>query len=145
MAGGNLSNVTVSFSGDQGDFKVNAYSAHAGIAALPSEQPGISAIGSVEANISFQVDLNDQSNPDLFGSLKKLFDLCNRATKAKIVSIKMEFWKDQSQSDTHVTLSFDGWVTSWHIASGSGANHVLAVSVMPKLDPTHFMKVDLSN
>ncbi len=141
MANGNRSNVTVTV----GEIRVDAYSAHAGIAALPTEHVGMPMMGSVEANISFQIDLNDQSDPKLFDSINKLFDLCNRVDRTKIRDIKLEFWKDQSHTDVHLTMFFEGWVSSWHISSGSGANHVLAISLVPKLDQKQFMKMDLGN
>ncbi len=141
MASQNRSNVTVTV----GSIKVDAYSAHAGIAALPTEQAGMPALGTVEANISFQIDLNNQPDPSVFDAIKGLFDLCNKATKAKITQMKLEFWKDETHSDTHITLSFEGWVSSWHIASGHGSNHVLAVSLTPKLDQQQFIDVKVGN
>ena len=142
MAGENRSNVTVTVNGVLFD----AYSAHAGISALPTSLIGMPSMGSVEPTISFQIDLNNQSTGDeLFNGIKSLFDLCNRTTKEKIVKMKLEFWKDQTHSDAHLTLSFDGWVSSWHIASGNGANHVLAVSLTPKLDQQQFLNIALAN
>jgi hypothetical protein len=141
MTSNNLSSVTVTI----GDLKIDAYSAHAGIAALPTEHVGMPAMGTVEPNISFQIDLNNQSNPDTFPIVQKLFDLCNRVTKDKIVPMKLEFWKDQSHQDVHLSMSFEGWVSSWHVSSGVGHNHVLAVSLQPKLDAQHFIKIDLGN
>ncbi len=142
MANRNRSNVTVTI--DE-HIKLEAYSAHAGIAALPTEQIGMPAMGTVEPNISFQMDLNDQSDPNLFAAVRALFDLCNRADKSKIKPIRLEFWKDQSHQDTHLTLAFRGWVSSWHISSGNGSNHVLAVSLTPKLDQGQFMDLKLGN
>ena len=141
MAGQNRSNVTVTVD----TYKLDAYSAHAGIAALPTEQAGMPSIGTVEANISFQIDLNDQTDPSTFTTIKGLFDLCNKAKKDNIKPIKLEFWKDQSHQDTHIVLKFDGWVSSWHISSGNGTNHVLAISVTPRLDPQHFLSIEVAN
>jgi hypothetical protein len=141
MTGQNLSPVTVTI----GDLKIDAYSAHAGIGALPSEYAGMPQMGSVEANISFQIDLNNITQTDSFTVVKTLFDLCNRPGKADIRPIKIDFWKDQSRQDVHLSMKFDGWISSWHVSSGYGHNHVLAVSLQPKLDPQHFIKVDLSN
>jgi hypothetical protein len=137
----NLSPVTVKI----GDLQISAYSAHAGIAALPAEHAGMPVAGTVEPSISFQIDLNNQSGSDIFQTVKELFNLCNQVTAAKVKPIKLEFWKDQTHQDVHLTMNFDGWVSSWHISSGNGQNHILAVSLQPKLDMQNFIKIDIGN
>lgn len=141
MATQNLSPVTVKI----GDLKIDAYSAHAGIANLPTVHAGMPVAGTVEPSISFQIDLNNQSSPDTFQTVKELFNLCNQVTSAKVKPIKLEFWKDHSHQDVHLTMNFDGWVSSWHVSSGSGQNHVLAISLQPKLDAQSFIKIDIGN
>lgn len=141
MATQNLSPITVTI----GDMKIDAYSAHAGIANLPTEHAGMPVAGTVEPNISFQIDLNNQSGSDTFQTIKELFTLCNQVTTEKTRQIKLEFWKDQGHQDVHLTMKFNGWVSSWHIMSGSGQNHVLAVSLQPKLDMQNFINIDISN
>lgn len=141
MATQNLSPVTVTI----GDLKVDAYSAHAGIANLPTDHAGTPVAGTVDPNISFQVDLNNQSGSDTFQAIKELFNLCNQVSTQKAKQVKLEFWKDQAHQDVHLTMKFSGWVSSWHIMSGSGQNHILAVSLQPKLDAQNFMNIEIGN
>jgi hypothetical protein len=141
LATQNLTPVTVKI----GNLQIDAYSAHAGIANLPTAHAGLPVAGTVEPSISFQIDLNNQSGPNTYQTVKQLFNLCNQVTAAKVNPIKLEFWKDQAHSDVHFTMNFDGWVSSWHVSSGSGQNHVLAISLQPTLDAQNSIKIDIGN
>jgi hypothetical protein len=44
-----------------------------------------------------------------------------------------------------LTLSFDGWVSSWNISSGGGSSHSFGFSLEPKLLGTQAMRIDLGN
>ena len=59
--------------------------------------------------------------------------------------MKVEFWKDDAQSDAICTFSFNGWLAAFHINGGGGSNHLLNLKLVPELDPKQFMNVKIGN
>ncbi len=59
--------------------------------------------------------------------------------------MKVEFWKDDTQQDALCTYTFQGWIAHFGTTSGGGANHTLALSLRPALDPKQYIHVKLGN
>jgi hypothetical protein len=125
------------------DTKLNAFSTQVGISTV-ADATGMPAMGSTVASMEFSADMHDTSNVP-FSAVKKFFDLANLATKDKIKAIKIEFWADDSRTDALCTLSFKGWLSSWHISGGGGSNHILSVSIQPALDQKNYHDLQLGN
>jgi len=80
-----------------------------------------------------------------FSSVKKYFDLANIPTRDKIKDVKIEFWTDETRADALCTLAFKGWICSWNVSSGEGANHTLSISIQPALDQKNYHDLQLGN
>ena len=132
-------NTTITIDGT----KLNAFSTQVGISTV-ADATGMPAMGSVVASMEFSADMHDTLNVP-FASVKKFFDLANLATRDKIKDIKIAFWTDDSRTDALCTLSFKGWLSSWHISGGGGSNHILSVSIQPALDQKNYHDLQLGN
>jgi hypothetical protein len=132
-----ISTVTV----DSDSFKV--LSAHFGVSTT-HDQMGMPLMGSLQCAVDCVVDVHDTDNMP-YTLMQKLFTLANVATKAKIVSIKLEFWTDDGQQDALCTQSFQGWISSWSISSGSGSNHTLHLSFQPQLSANNYAELMMGN
>lgn len=132
-------NTTVTIDG----IDIHAFSCVAGIA-TPTDGHGMPVVGSLATIFEFCVDIHDQTAMP-FANVKKLFDLCNGVTREKVKPLKITFWTDDGRHDAVLTLSFEGWLSSWTVTSGGGKNHILSVTVQPKLDEKQFNKIDLGN
>lgn len=135
----NPANTTITIDGT----KLNAFSTHVGLTSSVDGN-GMPLMGSLGCTMQFSADMHDTVNVP-FATVKKFFDLANIPTKDKIKDIKIEFWTDDSQADALCTLSFKGWISSWSVASGGGANHVLAISIQPALDQKNYHDLQLGN
>lgn len=132
-------NTTITIDGT----KLNAFSTQAGISTV-ADSTGMPSMGSTVATMEFSADMHDTVNVP-FASVKKFFDLANLVTRDKIKDIKIEFWTDDGRTDALCTLSFKGWLSSWHINGGGGSNHVLSISIQPALDQKNYHDLQLGN
>jgi hypothetical protein len=132
-------NTTITIDGT----KLNAFSTQVGISTV-ADSTGMPAMGSVVASMEFSADMHDTMNVP-FASVKKFFDLANLVTRDKIKDIKIEFWTDDSRTDALCTMSFKGWLSSWHISGGGGSNHILSVSIQPTMDQKNYHDLQLGN
>lgn len=76
---------------------------------------------------------------------RKLFELCNKASKDNIKDIKVEFWTDEKRQDVILSLSFKGWISSWNVTSGGGSNHILSITLQPALDKNQYVDIRIGN
>lgn len=72
-----------------GDLVVNTFSTLAGISAI-TDGSGIPVMGSKACTLEFSADIHDQRAVP-FETVRKLFELCNKASKDNIKDIKVEF------------------------------------------------------
>ena len=129
------------------------------------DRAGVAQMGSLSTRIRVWADLHDDQNLP-FGSVKKFFDLANVVTRDKIKSIKIEFWKDDSQQDALISYSFNGWIRRFEtsnpldflprsvsvttedaLAEGTAPslNHMLVLDIEPALNQQNFGDVQMSN
>jgi hypothetical protein len=129
------------------------------------DRSGVAQMGSLATRIRVWADLHDDTNLP-FSSVKKFFDMANVVTRDKIKSIKIEFWKDESQQDALCTYSFNGWirrfetsnpldflpsaqVTSTEAALADGAapdlNHMMVLDLEPAMNQQNFQDIKMSN
>ena len=131
---------TVSIDGN----KFNAYTANVQLA-TSVDAAGMPAMGSLNCSVQVSVDMHDTVNMP-FATLKKLYDLTSVVTRDKIKSIKVEFWKDESQQDAICVYSFNGWISHWSTGSGGdGSNHILQMNLQPAMDTQNFVELQMSN
>jgi hypothetical protein len=133
------SNATVTLDGS----KFNAYSAHVGIKTI-HDHTGLPMMGVPRYIIECSVNAHDTDNLP-FDTLNKLFGLANLVTREKIVDIKVEFWKDESQQDAICTYSFRGWISEFHTTGGSGGNHSLHLVFVPELGKNQYVELKMGN
>lgn len=122
---------------------VNTFAATAGFSTM-MDGVGMPQMGSLATTMDFTIDIHDQVSIP-FTTVKKLYDLCMLPTQDKVKQIDVHFWTDEKRTDVICQLSFQGWISSWVISSGSGGNHVLAITVQPQLKSGQFIHVDLKN
>jgi len=119
------------------------------------DRAGMPQMGSLRTDIRVWVDFHDDTNLS-HSTLKKLFDLANVVTRAKIKDIKIEFWKDDSHQDALCSYKFKGWISSFQTcnpAAGSfqggledeNINHLLVLSLEPALNQQNFKDVSFGN
>lgn len=123
--------------------KLNAYSTQVGISTV-TDAHGMPMMASTVCSMEFTADMHDKVNVP-FAAVKKFFDLANMVTQDKIKDIKIEFWTDETHNDALCTLSFRGWLSSWHISSGGGSNHILSISIQPALGKQNYHDLTLGN
>ncbi|GGG99029.1 hypothetical protein [Silvibacterium dinghuense] len=129
------------------------------------DRSGVAQMGSLSTKIRVWADLHDDVNLP-FATVQHLFNLANVVTRDKIKSIKIEFWKDDSQQDALVSYSFNGWIrrfetsnpldflpkaatvnTEDQLAEGAAPklNHMLVLDLEPALNQQNFQDVRMSN
>jgi hypothetical protein len=129
------------------------------------DRSGVAQMGSLSTRIRVWADLHDDTNLP-FSSVKKFFDMANVVTRDKIKSIKIEFWKDETQQDALCTYSFNGWVrrfetsnpldflpsaqatsTESMLADGAAPdlNHMLVLDLEPAMNQQNFQDIKMSN
>jgi hypothetical protein len=129
------------------------------------DRSGVAQMGSLSTRIRVWADLHDDTNLP-FSSVKQFFDLANVVTRDKIKSIKIEFWKDETQQDALCTYSFNGWIrrfetsnpldflpsaqtTSTEALLAEGAapdlNHMLVLDLEPAMNQQNFQDIKMSN
>lgn len=129
------------------------------------DRAGVAQMGSLSTKIRVWADLHDDVNLP-FSVVKSLFDLANVVTRDKIKSVKIEFWKDDSQQDALISYSFNGWIRRFEtsnpldflprhasastedaLAEGNAPslNHMLVLDIEPALNQQNFQDVKLSN
>ncbi len=129
------------------------------------DRAGVAQMGSLSTRIRVWADLHDDQNLP-FGTVKKFFDLANVVTRDKIKSVKIEFWKDDSQQDALLSYSFNGWIRRFEtsnpldflprsvsvttedaLAEGTAPslNHMLVLDIEPALNQQNFGDVQMSN
>jgi hypothetical protein len=129
------------------------------------DRSGVAQMGSLSTRIRVWADLHDDTNLP-FSAVKQLFDLANVVTRDKIKSMKIEFWKDESQQDALCTYSFNGWIrrfetsnpldfltggqsTSTEALLSDGAapdlNHMLVLDLEPAMNQQNFQDIKMSN
>lgn len=129
------------------------------------DRSGVAQMGSLSTRIRVWADLHDDTNLP-FSTVKHLFDLANVVTRDKIKSIKIEFWKDESQQDALCTYSFNGWVRRFETSNPldfipqaqatttedlltDGAapdlNHMLVLDLEPAMNQQNFQDIRMSN
>ncbi len=133
------SNSTVTIDGN----KFNAFSVQFGMSTVHDDH-GMPMMGSQRMNIEVMVDMHDTDNLP-FSTIQSLFNLSHQHTREKIVEMKIEYWKDESQIDPICVYSFRGWIANYQTGSGSGTNHTMLLQLQPTLDLQVYMKVGLSN
>ena len=132
-------NTTVTIDGNS----FNALSTHMGFSTIHDDQ-GMPMMASQVCSISVTVDIHDQQNMP-FATLQAIFALSNQLTKDKIRAMKIEYWTDENKQDAICVYQFSGWISSFYTISGSGANHILSLTLQPALDSKQFIDVKLSN
>ena len=133
------SNATITIDGT----RFNALSANVGLD-TDHDHTGLPMMGSLMTSISATVDANDTGNLP-YGSLSKLFNLANIATRDKVAPVKVEFWQDEKQQDAICSYTFEGWISSFHLTGGGGANHTLHLRITPTLDQQNYHKLTMGN
>lgn len=129
------------------------------------DRSGVAQMGSLSTRIRVWADLHDDTNLP-FSTVKKFFDMANVVTRDKIKSIKIEFWKDESQQDALCTYSFNGWIrrfetsnpldflpsaqaTSTEALLADGAapdlNHMMVLDLEPAMNQQNFQDIKMSN
>ena len=129
------------------------------------DRAGVAQMGSLSTRIRVWADLHDDTNLP-FSAVKQFFDLANVVTRDKIKAIKIEFWKDESQSDALCTYSFNGWVRRFETSNPldflprshavstediltDGAapdlNHMLILDLEPAMNQQNFQDIKMSN
>lgn len=112
-------------------------------------------MGSLQTNIRAYVDFHDDQNLP-YSTMNSLFSLANVVTKDKVKSIKLEFWKDETQQDALASYSFNGWISGFHTmnpyqsassaqSADKGVNHILVLDLEPSLNQQNFSDISLSN
>ena len=133
------SNTTITVDGN----KFNAFSAHVGIESAHNFT-GMPAMGTPSYSIDCCVNLHDTGNLP-YATLSQLYNLANITTRDKIVDIKVEFWTDESQQDAICTYTFRGWISAFHTTGGGGANHTLAMTLVPELNKQQYVNLEMGN
>ena len=129
------------------------------------DRSGTAQMGSLSTKIRVWADLHDTVNLP-FSTVQNLFGLANVVTRNKIVPMKIEFWKDESQQDALVSYSFNGWIRRFEtsnpldflpkaqavttedlLAEGAAPslNHMLVLDLEPALNQANFGDVQMSN
>jgi hypothetical protein len=129
------------------------------------DRSGTAQMGSLSTKIRVWADLHDTVNLP-FSTVQGLFSLANVVTRNKIVPMKIEFWKDESQQDALVSYSFNGWIRRFEtsnpldflpkaqaintedlLADGAAPslNHMLVLDLEPALNQANFGEVQMSN
>lgn len=129
------------------------------------DRAGVAQMGSLATKIRVWADLHDDQNLP-FSTVKHLFDLSNVVTRDKIKSVKIEFWKDDSQQDALLSYSFNGWIRRFEtsnpldflpraqpvntedaLAEGAAPslNHMLVLDIEPALNQQNFQDIKMSN
>lgn len=132
-------NTTVTIDGNS----FNALSTHVGFNTIHDDQ-GMPLMGAQACTISVTVDIHDQENMP-FGTLNALFGLANQLTREKVRDMKIEYWTDENKQDAICVYQFRGWISSFYTISGSGANHILSLTLQPALDSKQYVDVKMSN
>ena len=135
----NPANTTITIDGT----KLNAFSTQVGLSTCV-DSSGMPSMGSLTCAIEFSADMHDTTNVP-FGTVQKFFNLANLPTKDKIKQVKIEFWQDDATHNALCSLSFKGWISSWNVSSGGGANHTLSISIQPALDQQNYHDFSLGN
>ena len=123
--------------------RFNALSVHMGVG-TEHDGTGLPVIGSIRCTIDVVVDVHDTTNLP-YATLQSLFAMANGVTRDKIKTIKIEYWQDDSQSDAICTYTFEGWLSNFALGSGGGQNHLLHLSLQPKLDDKQFINIVMGN
>lgn len=129
------------------------------------DRSGVAQMGSLSTRIRVWADLHDDTNLP-FSSVKQFFNLANVVTRDKIKSIKIEFWKDETQQDALCTYSFNGWIRRFEtsnpldflpsaqatstediLADGAAPdlNHMLVLDLEPAMNQQNFQDIKMSN
>ena len=122
--------------------RFNTLSTHFSLSTM--HDVGMPVMGQLVYSIEALVDMHDTGNMP-FHLLQMLYGLASTVVKASINDIKVEFWTDDSQSDAICSYSFRGWISHFSNSSGSGANHILSLSLVPALDQQQFVKMTRGN
>src|ERR1700761_2615845 len=122
------------------------------------DRSGTATMGSLSTKIRVWADMHDTTNLP-FSTVQALFNLANVVTRDKIVAIKIEFWKDESQQDALLSYSFNGWIRRFEtsnpldflpraqsvntedaLAEGAAPslNHMLVLDIEPALNQQNF-------
>jgi hypothetical protein len=124
-----------------------AFSSTAGISSI-ADGTGMPQMGQNATSFHFTVDACD-TDMTPFAVVQQLFNLCFLPDSTKFRTFKMTFWGDDNPSLENrlviLTLTFEGWVSSWNLSSGGGIAHALAFTLEPKLLGSQAMKITLGN
>ena len=71
---------------------------------------GMPMMGSLACSMVVTIDMHDDQNMP-FSTLSALYNLVNIVTRDKVKAMKIEFWKDDAQTDALCTYTFDGWIS----------------------------------
>src|SRR5579884_331813 len=126
-----------------GDLKIKAFSTLAGISTNTDGVSGMPVMGQNLTTFEFSLDISDKTIP--FDTIKRLFHLCWLPTREDTKEIRIVFHRDENDDDAILTLSFNGWVSSWTVSSGTGSNTVLAITLQPALNKQHYMDMQIGN
>ena len=109
----------------------------------PSDQAtGMPIMSTHQFSVSAWFDIHD--NKDLqFSDLQKLFELAFRPEASRIQEIKIEYWRDDTQTDAICVFTFDGWISEFRVADFAPAQSVSGISDALK-DVNHLLYLEFT-
>lgn len=111
---------------------LNVFSSLAGMSAV-LDTGGLPCPSTMSSTLEFSADLSDrQAVP--FTTVRKLFQMCQLPAKDKIKDITVQLWTDENRTEPILSLAFRGWISSWTVSSGGGANHIFSFALQPELN-----------
>jgi hypothetical protein len=111
---------------------------------------GMAMMQTLSTSVQIRIDLHDDKNIP-FGTLKKLFDLSNVATREKIKDFKCELWKDDAKKDVICSFKCKAWISTFRVSNvggdsgGTTYNHVLDIEFTPVHNQANYQEITLGN
>jgi hypothetical protein len=111
---------------------------------------GMPVMQTLSTSVQVRIDLHDDKNVP-FGTLKKLFDLSNVATREKVKDMKMELWKDDAKKDVVCSFKCKAWISSFRVSNvggdvgGTTYNHLLDIEFTPVHNQANYQEITLGN
>jgi hypothetical protein len=131
-----------------------------------TDKSGQPLMGSLSTDIRVFADFHDSQNLP-FGSLQTFFNLANVVVQANVVSMQIDYWKDEGQQDAICSYKFTGWISRFETINPSGVtqtlnldgnqngpqyqgitpllNHMLILDLQPSLNQKNFGSISMSN
>jgi hypothetical protein len=136
---------TVSFDGEKFDVVEAVFAM-----CTAKDASGMAMMQTLSTSVQIRIDLHDDKNIP-FGTLKKLFDLSNVATREKIKDFKCELWKDDAKKDVICSFKCKAWISTFRVSNvggdsgGTTYNHVLDIEFTPVHNQANYQEITLGN